>query len=99
MALNSRLPFDILYRIFSAYVEEETPEYPLESLLLVCRFWTASALECYSIWTHFNTEIEKRAAVQNWLRIIPRRLAKSWLNSPITIRICSSIYVNCECMF
>jgi hypothetical protein len=97
--LNSRLPADVLHLIFTEYVKEETPEYPLESLLLVCRFWTASALECRSIWARFNIVIEIISTVQNWLRIIPRRLARSGSSSPITLMVYSAIHVKCHCMF
>lgn len=56
--INRLLPFDVLSYIFLYYVEDETLDFPLETLLLVCRFWNAVALRHKQIWSILNVKIE-----------------------------------------
>lgn len=84
---NSKIPFDILYGIFSFYAEDETPDSPLETLLLVCRFWKEAALEHRVMWSKFNIEIQGSQDARRWRQRIDRRLGHSGPDSPIIIRL------------
>jgi hypothetical protein len=53
-----RLPIDILYHIFVDYAENETPDAPIETLLLVCRLWHDIALEHKRLWTNFRVVLK-----------------------------------------
>lgn len=92
---NQYLPVDILHVIFSYY--EETPEYLLETLLLVCRFWNFAALECKDIWSKLWLNIEEGPTASFWSRQLPRRLERSGPNSPIFFTlILDPLYPGCR---
>lgn len=54
---NDRLSFDVLTEIFPYYAAQETPQYPTETLLLVCKSWHVAALAKHSVWGHFRMHI------------------------------------------
>lgn len=93
---NTRLHSDILGIIFSIYGREETPSFPLETLLLVCRFWTAVALEHQSIWAYFNLDLVDGATALYWSRVFPRRLERSGTNSLISFALYTTEYNRCR---
>lgn len=80
---NSILPLEILFIVFSFYTEHETPTYPLETLLLVCRFWRDAALRHRNIWSTFKIMITSPTSAVRWIDKISRRLKLSGPNSPI----------------
>lgn len=80
---NSKLPFDILSVIFSDYAEDDSPAFPLETLLLVCHFWKNTALEHRSMWSKFKVELDTVANAVQWESTIRRRLERSGPDSPI----------------
>lgn len=82
---NTRFPFDILSSIFSYY--EETIEFPLENLLLVCQFWNAAALECKHIWSKFDIDIKDEPTALFWAHQVPRRLDRSGPYVPIFLTL------------
>lgn len=75
------LPLDILCNIFVYY--DETPEAPLETLLLVCRLWNEAALKSYSIWSDINIRITDGPTALFCTRNLSRRLSRSGRTSPI----------------
>ncbi|KIM19818.1 hypothetical protein M408DRAFT_30901 [Serendipita vermifera MAFF 305830] len=71
---NSRvdwLPLDILFIIFERYLLEETPKYPVETLLLVCKSWTQAAVSLPRLWSTFEMQVND---FKFWRDCISRRL-------------------------
>lgn len=56
---NDRLPFDVIAPIFEYYVEEDTMEYSLDTLLLVCRTWKDSGLAHHTLWGNINVVLKR----------------------------------------
>jgi hypothetical protein len=71
--LASQLPFDILSQVFEEYLAQETPAYPVETLLRVCRSWSQAALHCARLWSTFNMHCDDFVY---WGRCILRRLLR-----------------------
>ncbi|KAG8796541.1 hypothetical protein FRC17_007984, partial [Serendipita sp. 399] len=74
---NGRLPFDVLIRVFELYLPEETPDYPLESLLLVCKAWEQAAVAYRSLWATFKITMGEEKHKKLWLRRLPLRIERS----------------------
>lgn len=70
--MASVLPFDILIEIFEQYFLEETPEHPVETLLLVCKSWCRAALGAPYLWSNFTILDD----FDFWASCVPRRLAR-----------------------
>lgn len=88
---NFILPFEILFIIFSYYAEYETPRFPLETLLLVCRFWTDAALKHRIIWSRFKIKIKTVLNSVWWENRISHRLRLSGPESPIFFQLKKSL--------
>ncbi|KIM23273.1 hypothetical protein M408DRAFT_28069 [Serendipita vermifera MAFF 305830] len=73
---TEKLPFDVLGRIFSYYVDEETIFHSLETLLLVCRSWDQAALGHRSLWSRFKIYLGHYPTSQIWKKRLPSRLEK-----------------------
>lgn len=71
-----KLPIDILSIIFQECLEEDSPEYPMEIFLAVCRGWREAALLLPCIWSIYNIEIGSSADLKFWTAFIPRRLSR-----------------------
>lgn len=107
MALNDRLPFDVLVQIFEEFAEIEDPKSPLECILEVCRFWRDSALDHRSIWTTFRIHITNRSEAEYWKKSFPKRVDRfgspdalldisiELVNRPVEklVRPCGTIHV------
>lgn len=82
---NWKLPFDILGMIFAEYAKEETFQYPLETLLLVCLFWNHAAIGHRSLWTSFRIYLGHQPTSRVWTTRLPLRLARCGPTSPLDI--------------
>jgi hypothetical protein len=81
------LNLDVLGIIFAYYAEEETVEYPVETLLLVCRSWNEAARSYHTIWSRINVCIGHRHTFTSCLAYAKRRLEYSGLSTPLDITI------------
>ncbi|CCA74374.1 hypothetical protein PIIN_08327 [Serendipita indica DSM 11827] len=70
------LPCDVLGEIFAHYALSEDLFHPLETLLLVSRFWHEAALIYGEIWATFNIEIGNYKSIHIWRTRVGRRLAR-----------------------
>lgn len=77
------LPFDILAEIFKNYLLGETPEHPVETLLLVSKSWSQAALDTTCLWSTFRIY----SNLGFWAFFIPRRLARGPKDAPLDIYI------------
>lgn len=82
-AIANRLPFDILEEIFKNYLLEETPDHPVETLLLICKSWLQAALESTRLWSTFRINRNP----DFWVSCIPRRLARGRKDALLDIYI------------
>ncbi|KIM27817.1 hypothetical protein M408DRAFT_24184 [Serendipita vermifera MAFF 305830] len=79
----NKLPFDILAEIFKKYLLGETPEHPVEILLLVCKSWSQAALDTTCLWSTFRIY----SNLGFWASCIPHRLARGRQDAFLDIRI------------
>ncbi|KAG8796812.1 hypothetical protein FRC17_007954, partial [Serendipita sp. 399] len=84
---NGRLPFDVLIRVFELYLPEETPDHPLESLLLVCKAWEQAAVAHRSLWATFKITMGEEEHTRLWLCRLPLRIERSGLQALFHIDI------------
>ncbi|KIM28526.1 hypothetical protein M408DRAFT_136201 [Serendipita vermifera MAFF 305830] len=82
-----QLPLDVLRIIFTEYAKQETPEHPLETLLLICKTWTRLCLQSPLLWSRFDISISDACEARRWATIVPKRLARSGPASPLHIVI------------
>lgn len=78
------LPFDILCQIFDYYASKET-QYPLETLLLVCKFWSQAACDYPRLWSSFKINTKH---IIMWCARVPLRMSRcpdSLLDIEITV--------------
>jgi hypothetical protein len=85
--MNDRLPYDVLYEIFDYYAKEESEDYPLETLLLVCRSWNEAALNHRLLWTWLDIPLHHICTVKLWLTRLPRRLERAGERVPLEISL------------
>ncbi|KIM24355.1 hypothetical protein M408DRAFT_331858 [Serendipita vermifera MAFF 305830] len=78
------LPSDILYIVLEEYVLEETPGYPVETLLLVCKSWMQAALNLPRLWSTFKMRVND---FKFWRNCISRRLGRCPNNTLVDIHI------------
>lgn len=71
--------------VFVCYSKEETFEHPLETLLLVCRFWNHTAVEHRSIWTNLRIYLGHQPTSRAWTMRLPLRLTRCGPNSLLDI--------------
>ncbi|KIM28525.1 hypothetical protein M408DRAFT_23581 [Serendipita vermifera MAFF 305830] len=83
--INFILSFDIITLIFMEY--EETAEYPLETLLLVCKTWKDWCLQSPLLWSTLNIIFETEQDAKRWASMVPKRLARSGTAAPLHITI------------
>ncbi|KIM26818.1 hypothetical protein M408DRAFT_25088 [Serendipita vermifera MAFF 305830] len=84
---NDRLPFDVLTEIFPYYASQETPQYPTETLLLVCKSWHVAALAKHSVWSQFRIHIGHHARYNMLPNRTKTRLKRSGDVSPLDIEL------------
>lgn len=84
---NDRLPIDILVEIFGLYRINETPDIPLETLLLVCKSWNTAALSCGALWGMLRIFVSHEPVMKLWRSRLPLRLARSGPSTPLDIVI------------
>jgi hypothetical protein len=75
-SIANTIPFDILCNIFECYAPMETPDHPLETLLLVCRSWTYTAIHHTRIWSNFTIHLRVPNDLKIWETRVTRRLAR-----------------------
>ncbi|KIM28524.1 hypothetical protein M408DRAFT_23580 [Serendipita vermifera MAFF 305830] len=85
--INSILPFDIITSIFMEYGKHETAEYPLETLLLVCKAWKYWCLQSPLLWITLNITFGTEQDAKRWASMVPKRLARSGSAAPLHITI------------
>jgi hypothetical protein len=84
----STLSFDVLGHIFSHYATTETVDYPIETLLLVCRWWSDVALGHRALWSHLSVHIDIAGLYSSpriWKARIPLRLKRCGDTIPLHI--------------
>ncbi|KAG8805450.1 hypothetical protein FRC17_005505, partial [Serendipita sp. 399] len=84
---NGRLPFELLGHAFRYYLEGESPLYPLETLLLVCKAWNEAALGHHSLWATYRINLGDEKYTNLWLRRLPIRLHRAGAWTPFHIDI------------
>jgi hypothetical protein len=77
LKMNEHLPFDVLCDIFSYYQQQEDAFYPVETLLLVCKFWAEVALSHRVIWGRFRIRFGHEPILKMWRKRLPLRLMRS----------------------
>lgn len=82
----SDLPFELLGLIFAYYAHDETLIHPLETLLLVSRWWKFVALGHHNIWGNLRIHFGHRPTQEAWLRLLPWRLGRSG-TAPLSIEL------------
>jgi hypothetical protein len=95
-------PFDVLGVIFDYYLDEETIDFPLETMLSVCRSWNEAALGHRNLWARLKIYLAHFPTSELWNIRLPRRLERAGnstlleidlrsildsLNSPQKVRI------------
>jgi hypothetical protein len=84
----STLSFDVLAHIFSHYATTETVDYPIETLLLVCRWWRDVALGHRALWSYLNAHIDIGSLYYSpriWKSRLPLRLKRCGDTLPLHI--------------
>ena len=76
-AIGASFPFDVLGIIFSYYVDEETIEFPLETLLFVCRSWNEATLGHRNLWARLKIYLGHFPTSELWNMRLPRRLEQA----------------------
>jgi hypothetical protein len=84
---NTQLPLDVLGCIFYHYAGKETIRYPLETLLLVCRFWNFAALAHRTLWNDIKIYIGHSPTSKTWRKRLPLRLARAGPAIPLFITL------------
>jgi F-box-like len=91
---NDHLPFDVLGHIFSYYASEENIKYPLETLLLVCRSWSHSALGHRALWKHLKIYIGHEPTPTIWTTRLPLRLARCGPDIDLDVDLRNLLYID-----
>ena len=81
------LPSDILYDIFSYYQYGEDDFHPLETLLLVSKYWASVACSDRALWARYKIRLGHEPTMKMWKARLPIRLKRSGDLSPIEIDI------------
>jgi hypothetical protein len=82
---------DVLEDIFLFYQVQEDVFHPLETLLLVCKFWSAAASSCRALWSNFTIHISHEPTIKTWNARLPLRLARTGSSILLDITICADI--------
>jgi hypothetical protein len=75
--IRDTFPFDVLGVIFDYYVDGETIEFPLETMLLVCRSWNEAALGHRNLWARLKIYLGHFPTSDIWEFRLPRRLERA----------------------
>ncbi|KIM27065.1 hypothetical protein M408DRAFT_24817 [Serendipita vermifera MAFF 305830] len=89
--MNEHLPCDILYEIFDQYQTQEDDFHPLETLLLVCKFWATAALSNLPLWGRLKIRLGHKCTMDMWETRLPLRLMRSGDVAPIEIDISNAL--------
>jgi hypothetical protein len=84
----STLSFDVLAHIFSHYATTETVDHPIETLLLVSRWWRDVALGHRALWSHLNAHIDIGSLYYSpriWKSRLPLRLKRCGDTLPLHV--------------
>ncbi|KAG8851262.1 hypothetical protein FRC20_001793 [Serendipita sp. 405] len=85
--MHERLSFDVIVQVFQYYQLEESPPYPVETLLLVCKTWNKIASNYPPIWSRYDIGLYSKGYFTLWLRRLPLRLSRSGPKTPLHIKI------------
>lgn len=86
-SMIDRLSLDIFCQIFEYYVEDETIEHPLETILLVSRAWNNAACTHRSLWGRLKINLGHDPDLDMWAVRLPLRLQRSGPTTPLHIHI------------
>jgi len=83
--IGARFPFDVLGVIFDFYLDEEAVDFPLETMLLVCRSWNEAALGHRNLWARLKIYLGHFPTSEVWTMRLPRRLERAGDSTPLEI--------------
>jgi hypothetical protein len=83
--IRSGFPFDVLGVIFEHYLDNETIEFSLETMLSVCRSWNTAVLGHRNLWARLKIRIGHFPTSEIWKIRLPRRLERAGDFTPLEI--------------